>query len=150
MHIYLASDHGGFQLKNFLLDYLKGKDLPVEDMGPFDPNSTDDYPQITKLAITKVQESLGKTPEDKAILICRNGVGVTIFANRHKGIRAGLSWGVAHAKSHRLDDDTNVLTLPADYIDNDLALEIVLAWLSTDFLQEERHIRRINQIEELS
>lgn len=146
MTIYIASDHGGFELKNFLVKELKNNGFVVEDAGPFEYNALDNYPETTKEALKRIQEN----PKCRAILICRNGVGVNIFANRHKNVRAGLSWETRHAKSHRLDDNTNVLTLPADYITKKQATKIAIEWLKTEFSKEDRHIKRIEQIEGLS
>ena len=146
MQIYISSDHGGFKLKNFLLTSLQNKGFSIEDTGPFELNPADNYPEITINAIKKVQEN----SNDRAILICRNGVGVTIFANRFTGVRAGLSWDKKHAASHRNDDDTNILCLPADYIDEETAVETTLTWLETVFSNEERHKNRLGQIEQFS
>jgi ribose 5-phosphate isomerase B len=146
MNIYIAADHGGLDLCDFLVDSLEHKGFSVHNTTAGQSDPTDDYPTMTKDAIQKVQND----PSSRGILICRNGVGVTIFANRFKGIRAGLSWNPDHAASHRLDDNTNILTLPADYISKEDALKIALTWLETDFSQDERHKRRIKLIEELA
>lgn len=146
MKIYISSDHAGFALKGFLVQELTAIDYDVEDLGPKTLDTNDDYPQTTKGAIQKVQG----VPESRGILICKNGVGVTIFANRFRDVRAGLSWTKEHAKSQRLDDNTNILTLPADFITFEEALEITLEWLQTEFEGKERHKRRLTQIENLS
>jgi len=146
MKIYMASDHAGFNLKEFLKTSLEKSSVEVVDMGSQFLEQQDDYPQTTERLIKFVAQN----PTEKGILICKNGVGVTIFANRFKNVRAGLSWSARHAKSHRSDDNTNILTLPANYISKRKALKIVRAWLNTEFKGEERHIRRLTQIEELS
>jgi RpiB/LacA/LacB family sugar-phosphate isomerase len=79
------------------------------------------------------------------ILICKNGVGVCMMANKFKGIRAGLSWNIKHAVSSRNDDNTNILCLPADYIFEEEALKTVEAWLNTPFSKEERFSRRLKK-----
>lgn len=83
---------------------------------------------------------------NKGIVICRNGVGVSMFANKIKGIRAGISWNPKQAKSSRNDDNTNVLALPSDYIDSKTALEIVDVWLKTKFSNDKRHLRRLAKV----
>jgi len=83
------------------------------------------------------------------VLICANGVGISIAANKFDGIRAALSWNPKHAASSRNDDGTNILVLPADYVTKEEALEILQTWLSTNFSGEDRHIRRIQKISEL-
>lgn len=140
--IYTASDHGGFELKNTLIERLRRLNIEVTDKGPFDYQEDDDYPDYIFPVMRKLQDE----PDNKAVLICRNGVGVCIAANKIKGIRAALSWNPKHAASTRTDDDTNVLCLPADYIDEDEAQKIVVTWLHTPFSGEDRHKRRINKI----
>jgi ribose 5-phosphate isomerase B len=143
--IYISSDHRGFELKNYILSELASKGLGIVDLGPkeYDPN--DDYPKFAKLVAEKVQEN----PENMGILICANGVGISIAANKFKGVRVALSWNPEHAKTTRTDDGANVLALPANYISNEEAVEIVQTWLSTNFSGEDRHIRRLVQILEM-
>lgn len=143
--IYIASDHGGFELKNKIMAYLKSKQMDVIDMSPHEFKNDDDYPDYVIPTMQKVLENVANC----AILICRNGVGANMLANKFKGIRAGLSWNAEHAKSSRNDDNTNVLSLPADYINEEEALDIVQAWLSTPFSNEERHIRRLNKFKNI-
>ena len=125
MKVYIASDHAGFKLKNFLINELQNSSRSGDggmsgyeliNSGPKKYDSSDDYPLTTQGALKNVSAD----PASKGILICKNGVGVTIFANRFKNIRAGLSWTPEHAESHRLDDNTNVLTLPAEFISKEI------------------------------
>jgi len=146
MKVHISSDHAGFNLKEFLKKVLGKNEIEVIDMGPESLDPQDDYPQTTENLVKFISQN----PEEKGILICKNGVGVTIFANRFKNVRAGLSWSPAHTKSHRLDDNTNILVLPAEYISNRKALKIAKTWLNTEFKGEERHNRRLEQIERLS
>lgn len=141
--IYISSDHGGFELKIHLTKFLKEKGYGFSDEGPHEHIPEDDYPDYVVPVLKKI--NLG---DDGAVFICRNGVGVNIIANKFKGIRAGLSWSKEHAASHRNDDDTNVLTLPADYIDSNTAEEILESWLSTPFSGLEKHKRRLNKLSE--
>ncbi len=140
--IFISSDHGGFEIKKELAKYLESTGVPFEDLGPYEFDPDDDYPDY----VAKVVEKMKAVPGSKGVLLCRNGVGVTMAANRHSGIRAGLSWNESHAITSRQDDDTNVLTLPADYINSRIATAIVKAWLETPFNGEERHKRRLAKI----
>jgi len=169
--VYIASDHGGFELKNYLMEKLVAKGFKVEDLGfkTYDPK--DDYPDLmVGLSLAwKRRREFSSTEADNipqpqildqayqkqipkstipTIVICRNGVGVSILANRIKGVRCALSFSPEHARSARRDDDANFLALPADYITKEVALETALAFLETPFSNEERHMRRIAKIDE--
>ncbi|KKU57053.1 MAG: hypothetical protein UX79_C0024G0002 [candidate division WWE3 bacterium GW2011_GWB1_47_11] len=139
--LYLAADHAGFELKNKIKKHLEESGIEVVDVGPFVFDPTDDYPDYVIPAMNRLRDDNA----GGAILICRNGVGVSMLANKFDGVRAALSWSAAHAASSRTDDNTNVLTLPADYITEDVAKDVVGAWLSTDFSNEERHKRRLQK-----
>lgn len=143
--IYIASDHGGFELKKHIFRKLEAEDIVITDLGPekFDPN--DDYPDYVTPLVEKVLED----GENKGFLICRNGVGVSMAANKYKGIRATLSWSAEHAASSRNDDNTNVLCLPADYVSHKDGLEIVKVWLNTSFSNKDRHVRRVVKVNNL-
>jgi ribose 5-phosphate isomerase B len=142
MKILIASDHGGFKLKDYLIDVFTKSNIDFFDFGPKELNNNDDYTDF----VFPLAERVSKEDKVFGILICRNGVGVCISANKVKGIKAGISWNVSHAKSSRRDDNTNILCLPADYLDEKDALNIVLGWLDTKFSEEERHLRRLNKI----
>lgn len=143
--IFVASDHGGFNLKNEIIKYLQSKQLDVTDMGPSEYIADDDYTDY----VYPLSHRVAVSPFDnKGILICRNGVGVCMFANKVKGIRAALSWTPEHAASSRNDDNSNILALPADYINVEMAKKIVNSWISTPFSNELRHKRRLEKIEQ--
>ena len=144
--IYIASDHRGFKLKTEIIAHLTEHGVEIKDMGPYEYVEGDDYPDY----VIPLAREVNKNPRNnKGIVICGNGVGVSITANRLKGIRAALSWTIEQAKASRLDDDTNVLALPANYIDENTALNIVDAWLNTEFSALPRHIRRIKKLESI-
>ncbi len=143
--IYISSDHRGLELKKYLVESLVSAGLGIVDLGPNDFNPEDDYPDFAKIVAEKIQDNF----ENMGVLICANGVGISIAANKIDGIRAALSWNPKHAASSRNDDGTNVLVLPADYVTKEEALEILQTWLSTNFSGEDRHIRRIQKISEL-
>lgn len=144
--IYISSDHGGFALKQELVKFLLQKKVDVTDLGPSELNMDDDYTDyVFPLAHKVAADSI----ENKGILICRNGVGVSMLANKVKGIRAALSWDPKHAISSRNDDNANILALPSDYIDVQTAKEILEKWLETKFSGEMRHKRRLEKITSL-
>lgn len=144
MKVFIGADHGGYNLKNSLVQVLKEMNLECEDCGSLDYDQDDDYPAIAKRVILRKLIE----PDSIAILICRSGQGMAICANRHKGIRASLVWQVELAKESREDNDANVLVLPADFLSFDQAKEIVSCFVTTSFSGEARHVRRIAQIEE--
>lgn len=144
--IYLAADHGGYNLKEEIKEHFDSVGISYEDVGAHTLDPNDDYPNYAKQAAQKISE---KPEENKAVLICRSGVGESIVANKFKNVRAGLSWTAEHAEKSREHDNTNVLALPADYVTTEEALNIVGTWLNTDFTNEERHVRRINKIKEI-
>jgi ribose 5-phosphate isomerase B len=144
--LYIASDHGGFELKEHLKIALKKQRLVVTDLGPKKFKDGDDYPDYAKLVASKVSK---KPHKDQGILICRSGQGVCIVANKYKGVRAALVWNMLEAKMSRLDDMTNVLCLPSDYIIPRTAEKIVEKWLETEYSTDPRHQRRIDKISEI-
>lgn len=140
--IFIASDHGGFDLKKILVDYFATKNILLQDLGPDNFVDGDDYPDYVMPLVQKVLEK----PENKGIVICRNGVGVSMLANKFKGIRCALSWNPKHTASARNDDDINVLALPADYLEENEAKEIVRVWFETKTSIEPRHVRRLAEV----
>lgn len=143
--IYIASDHAGFELKKKLKKYLEVKGLGYEDLGPDEFVKEDDYPDYAFPLAKKVAQSR----ENRGILLCGNGVGESIVANKVKGVRAALSWDPRHAATARNDDDANVLTLPSRFVSEDQAKNVVRAFLETPFSELERHKRRIQKVEEI-
>ena len=143
MVIYISSDHGGYKLKKKLIDYLKKK-YSVEDFGPKALVPTDDYPDYAYPLAKKVAKT-----KSLGILICRNGQGMCIAANKVKGIRAVTGFSKKMIESTRLDDDANVLCIPADYLSFGEVKKIVQLFLETKFSQASRLKRRINKIKKI-
>jgi glycine hydroxymethyltransferase len=141
--IAVGTDHGGFELKKQLLTALAAKNIKVLDMGPYELDPSDDYPDFSDKAAKAVY--LGQA--DCAILICRSGIGMSINANRYNYVRAALVSGVAAAKSSRSHNCSNVLVLSGDSLDTAGMLEIVDAWLANPYSGEGRHTRRLEKIE---
>ncbi len=144
--IYLGSDHGGFALKQELAGFLHSQNLAYEDMGALELTHGDDYFDYA----APVAQKVGEDPENNlGILICRSGQGVNIVANKFKGVRAAVVWNSKEAMASRTDDLVNVLSLPADYISSEEAKQIVKDWLGTPMGTEERHVRRVEKINDL-
>ena len=146
MKIYLAADHAGYELKNILSEHLVHNGYDVADMGARTLDPDDDFAQYAYATTTKI---LGDEGDSRGILICGSGEGMAMAANRVRGIRAAVIWTVQGAKETRNDNDSNVLTLPSRMIDTETAIAITEAWLQEPFSGEERHQRRIDQIEQL-
>ena len=144
--IYIGADHRGYNLKETLKVYLKELDYYCEDLGAKELVADDDYPDYALAVAQKVAED----PENShGILICGSGIGVDVVANKIKSIRSALCFDAKQAQASRNDDNANVLSLPADYISEDLAKEITKVWLKTSFSGEENHTRRVEKIKKI-
>ncbi len=141
--IALGCDHGGFPLMREVIAYLDKEKIEYKNFGTYSEESCD-YPQYAKLAANAVLS--GEC--DKGILICGTGIGISITANKIKGIRAALCHDCFSARATREHNDANMLAMGARVIGAGLAIEIVKTFLETPFSNEERHMRRIRQIEE--
>ena len=139
--IVVGSDHGGWELKEFLKTYLQSQSHTVEDVGCYNSTSVD-YPDF---AHQLVQHILNHKSE-KGILICGTGIGMSISANRYPGIRAALCSEPMSARLSRQHNDSNVLVLGGRTIGKELAREIVKVWLATTF-SGGRHARRLEKID---
>ena len=143
MKIVLGSDHGGYQLKENLKEYLKGLNVEYSDFG-CDSEQAVDYPDIG----FKVSNEIKDGNFDKGILICGTGIGMSVVANKVRGIRAALCYNEFTARYSREHNDANILVLGGRVIGSGLAKEIVKVWLDTKFSQEERHVNRLNKIKQ--
>jgi ribose 5-phosphate isomerase B len=143
MPVLIASDHGGFSLKEKLILFFNKKGIKVKDLGPFDEERCD-YPEFAY----DLAEKISKGKFKRGILICKSGIGNSIVANRLPGVRAALSSNVKIAKLSRMHNDSNVLVLGSLFVSPDLAKKIAMAWLSTEF-EGGRHKRRLMQIREI-
>lgn len=141
--IGLGCDHGGLELKNVIIDYLKKNSIEYKDYGTYTSESVD-YPKYAKL----VANAVASGECDRGILICGTGIGISIAANKVKGIRCALCHDVFSAKATREHNDSNILAMGGRVIGPGPAIEVVKAWLETDFSGDERHLRRIKMIEE--
>ena len=142
MKIAIACDHGALALKNKLRDYLTGKGYEVTDFGTHTLDSCD-YPDYVKPAA----EAVAGGQCDRGIVLCSTGIGVSIAANKVKGIRCALLSDLMSARLTREHNDTNMMAMGAFVVGEALAKEIVDIWLTTEFSQGERHARRIAKLE---
>ena len=143
MKIAVGSDHGGFALKEAVKKHLEAKGIEVEDFGCYSPESVD-----YAVYGAKVAHCVADGKADYGVLVCSTGIGISMAANKVKGIRAALCGDVFSAKATREHNDANILAMGARVTGPGLALEIVKAFLETPFSNDERHIRRIKQIED--
>ncbi len=143
MKIAIGSDHGGFEYKTKIAEYIKTLGYEVEDFGTNSTKSCD-YPVIAK----EVSRAVAEGKFDRGILICGTGIGMSIVANKVKGVRAALCSDTFSARLTREHNNSNVLCLGQRVIGLGLALDIVEIWLETEFSNEERHKKRISLIED--
>ena len=141
MRIALGCDHGGLVLKNALIPFLRSMGHTVEDFGTYTEESCD-YPDYAAAAAQAVADG----DCDRGIVICTTGIGVSIVANKIRGVRCALLSDLNSARMTRLHNDTNMMALGAAVVNQDLAFAIVDAWLSTRFSEEDRHQRRIDKM----
>lgn len=141
--ILIASDHGGFSLKEEIKCFLKKKGLRVKDLGPYNDERCD-YTKYAAYLSGEISSGAFK----RGILICKSGIGNSIVANRFPEVRAALCHNLKTARLSREHNDSNILVMGSMFVKPLLAKRMVYAWLSTNF-QGGRHQRRINQIREI-
>ena len=141
MKIAIGCDHGALELKNATVKHLEAKGYEVKDFGTYTMDSCD-YPDFAEAAAKAVAN--GEC--DKGIVMCTTGIGISIAANKVKGIRCALLSDVMSARMTREHNDTNVMALGAAVVGEMLALEILDTWIGTEFSHDERHQRRINKM----
>lgn len=139
--IAVGSDHGGFEYKDTITKYLTDNGFEVIDAGTYTKDSCD-YPEIAK----KVANIVVNKEADRGILICGSGIGMSISANKIKGIRAALCSETTSARLSREHNNSNILCLGQRLIGETMAIEIVQMWLNTEFAGD-RHQKRIDMIE---
>lgn len=140
--IAIGSDHGGYELKQFIMQYFKENNIAYKDYGCYS-NGSCDYPEFAKL----VGHAVVNKEAEKGILICGTGIGISIAANKLDGVRCALCHDCFSAEATRLHNDANILAMGGRIIGQELALKIVKTFLGTEFSNDERHIRRISKIE---
>lgn len=141
MKIAIASDHGGYELKENVKRYLESRDIHVIDLGT-DSEESVDYPVFGKACA----EAVASGEADRGIVCCGTGIGISIAANKVKGIRCALCTDVNMAKLSRQHNNANVLAMGGRTTDTETALAITEAWLDTEF-EGGRHQRRIDMLD---
>lgn len=163
MKIYFAADHAGFEMKNALMNFARGElAAEVEDCGAYALDPSDDYPTYISAAARALSTDIAKGLESRAVIIGASGQGEAIVANRFKGVRAVVYYGGTKSQtdaagmtldmiaSTREHNDANALSLGARFLTLDEAQSALKAWLSTPFSGDERHARRIANIDRRS
>ena len=141
--IAIGSDHGGFDLKETIIAHLKEQGIACKDYGCYDKNSCD-YPIYGRA----VAEAVANGECDKGIVVCTTGIGISITANKVKGIRCALCADTVTAQLTRQHNDANMLALGGGIVGPNLGISIVDTFLNTEFSEEEKHRRRVGLIEQ--
>ena len=160
MKVYIGADHAGFELKAFIVDSLRAKGVAIEDCGSHIYDPSDDYPDIIRSTIKKFLVDVNEEADSRAIVIGASGQGEAIVANRFKGVRCALYYGAPRGtqtdssghelsmiESTRAHNESNVLALAARFMTPEEALRAVEIWLKTPFSGEDRHTKRVWQID---
>jgi ribose 5-phosphate isomerase B len=142
MKISIGADHAGYDMKQQLIEYVRKLGHQVHDVGTFEPGKPDDYPDYAVL----VAEDIRSGAVERGILVCGSGVGVSVAANKFKGIRAAMCHDHYSAHQGVEHDDMNVLVLGARIIGPMAAEDATEAFLKAQFSGEERHLRRLNKV----
>lgn len=139
--IAIGSDHGGYDLKQLVIQYLEEKQIPYQDMG-CDSRASVDYPVYGKA----VAQAVADGSCEKGIVICTTGIGISMAANKVPGVRCALCSDTLSARMTRLHNNANVLAMGGGMIGPNLALDIVETFLNTPFSEEEKHKRRVDML----
>lgn len=143
--IVIGADHGGFELKDKIKKKLDDLGFEYEDIGPYKLDPNDDYPKFAE----RVGRDVSEHPDWKGILVCRSGQGMAMVANKISGVRAAVCHSVEETKKTREHNDANVLCVGADDVKEEEILKMVEIFLQTPAEKEERHKRRVGQINKL-
>ena len=145
MRISVAADHNGYELKNEISEILKRDGHDVIDIGPHSLDPLDDYPDFAKPLAKSV--SSGET--DRGIMVCGSGVGASVAANKVKGVRAAVCHDIYSAHQGVEHDNMNILCLGSRIVGTEVVRELVSAFISAEYTNEERHTRRLNKVIEM-
>ena len=145
MIVAVGADHAGFALKSEIVDWLREEGHQVNDLGAFNLDPDDDYPDFALSVASSIQSGRA----DRGIIICGSGIGATIVANKVTGIRAGTCHDTYSARQGVEHDDMNVICMGARVIGSEVAKEVVLAFVAATFSGEDRHMRRVEKIRKL-
>lgn len=145
MKVYLASDHAGFELKEKIKSFLLSQEFDVEDFGAFSLNPTDDYP----IFISKAAQKVSENSDSLGIVFGKSGAGEEIVANKFKNVRAVLGFSEENVKLAREHNNANILSIGSQFENFEKAKKLVSIFLKTPFSNEDRHIRRTEEIKDI-
>ncbi len=143
MRVALGGDHAGLEMKNLVAEHVKSLGHTVIDAGAYEYDALDDFPDFSEAVAVRVADGRA----DRGLVVCGSGVGASVAANKVKGIRAGLCHDTYSARQGVEHDDMNVVCIGARIIGEELAKEIVTAFLTARFVEsEEKYVRRLNKV----
>jgi ribose 5-phosphate isomerase B len=142
MKIAIACDHGGYPLKQPLIDLMQGLGHEVLDLGAHELDAKDDYPDFARYVGQAIQHGQAQ----RGVLLCGSGVGASVAANKQDGVRAAVCHDTYSAGQGVEHDDMNVLCLGARIVGESLAVELVKAFVNAQFTGEQRHVRRLEKV----
>ncbi|MXY45258.1 MAG: ribose 5-phosphate isomerase B [Dehalococcoidia bacterium] len=143
MRVAVGGDHAGFEMKNLISEHVKSLGHTVVDAGAYEYDALDDFPDFSEAVAVRVADGRA----ERGLIVCGSGVGASVAANKVRGIRAGLCHDTYSARQGVEHDDMNVVCIGARIIGEELAKEVVTAFLSASFIDdEEKYVRRLNKV----
>ena len=143
MRVAVGGDHAGFEMKNLIAEHVKSLGHAVVDAGAYEYDALDDFPDFSEAVAVRVADGRA----ERGLIVCGSGVGASVAANKVRGIRAGLCHDTYSARQGVEHDDMNVVCIGARIIGEELAKEVVTAFLSASFIEdEEKYVRRLNKV----
>ena len=143
MRVAVGGDHAGFEMKNLIAEHVRALGHTVVDAGAYEYDALDDFPDFSEAVAVRVVDGRA----ERGLIVCGSGVGASVAANKVRGIRAGLCHDTYSARQGVEHDDMNVVCIGARIIGEELAKEVVTAFLSASFIEEEeKYVRRLNKV----
>ena len=143
MRVAVGGDHAGFEMKNLIAEHVRALGHTVVDAGAYEYDALDDFPDFSEAVAVRVVDGRA----ERGLIVCGSGVGASVAANKVRGIRAGLCHDTYSARQGVEHDDMNVVCIGARIIGEELAKEVVTAFLSARFIEgEEKYVRRLNKV----
>ena len=143
MRVAVGGDHAGFEMKNLIAEHVRALGHTVDDAGAYEYDALDDFPDFSEAVAVRVVDGRA----ERGLIVCGSGVGASVAANKVRGIRAGLCHDTYSARQGVEHDDMNVVCIGARIIGEELAKEVVTAFLSATFIEEEgKYVRRLNKV----
>ena len=143
MRVAVGGDHAGFEMKNLIAEHVRALGHTVVDAGAYEYDALDDFPDFSEAVAVRVADGRA----ERGLIVCGSGVGASVAANKVRGVRAGLCHDTYSARQGVEHDDMNVVCIGARIIGEELAKEVVTAFLSARFIEgEEKYVRRLNKV----